>query len=101
MFPSDRFLKGKELFDTIRVLVATAKALSEKKIGALIVIERKIGLNEHIESGRILDAEISQELLHTIFYDKTNKAWLSGLDTFWLPLHVDIRKIFQQTSEPS
>ena len=71
VFPSDRFLKGKELFDTIRILVSTAKALSEKKIGALIVIERKIGLNEHIETGKILDAEISQELLHTIFYDGT------------------------------
>lgn len=71
VFPSDRFLKGKELFDTIRILVSTAKALSEKKIGALIVIERKIGLNEHIESGKILDAAISQELLHTIFYEGT------------------------------
>jgi len=53
VFPSDRLLKGKELFDTIRILVSTAKALSKDKIGALIVIERKIGLNEYIESGKI------------------------------------------------
>lgn len=71
VFPSDRLLKGKELFGTIRVLVSTAQALSEEKTGALIVIERKIGLNEHIESGVVLDGEISQELLHTIFFEGT------------------------------
>ncbi len=71
VFPAERLLKGKELFGTIRVLVSTAQALSEEKTGALIVIERKIGLNEHIESGVVLDAEISQELLHTIFFEGT------------------------------
>ena len=71
VFPSDRLLKGKELFETIRILVATAQALSEEKTGALIVIERKIGLNEHIESGVMLDATVSQELLHTIFFEGT------------------------------
>lgn len=71
VFPAERLLKGKELFGTIRILVSTAQALSEEKTGALIVIERKIGLNEHIESGVLLDAEISQELLHTIFFEGT------------------------------
>lgn len=71
VFPSDRLLKGKELFGTIRILVATAQALSEEKTGALIVIERKIGLNEFIESGVTLDGAISQELLHTIFFEGT------------------------------
>ncbi|PKL74501.1 MAG: TIGR00159 family protein [Candidatus Melainabacteria bacterium HGW-Melainabacteria-1] len=71
VFPSDRLLKGKELFGTIRILVSTAQALSEEKTGALIVIERKIGLNEHIESGVLLDGQISQELLHTIFFEGT------------------------------
>lgn len=71
VFPSDRLLKGKELFDTIRILVSTAKALSKDRIGALIVIERKIGLNEYVESGTILNAELSEALLHTIFYEGT------------------------------
>lgn len=71
VFPSDRFLKGKELFDLIRVLVSTAKALSEDKVGALIVIERKVGLNEHIEKGVMMDAVVTQELLHTVFYEGT------------------------------
>ena len=71
VFPSERLLKGQELFEVIRILVSTARALSEKKIGALIVIERKIGLNEYVESGRKLEAVISQSLLHTIFYEGT------------------------------
>lgn len=71
VFPSDRLLKGRELFSIINILVETAQALSEEKTGALIVLERKIGLNEYIESGVTLDAEISQELLHTIFFDGT------------------------------
>jgi len=71
VFPSDRFLKGKELFDVIRILTSTAKALSEKKIGALVVFERKVGLNEYVESGVMMDAVVTQELLHTIFYDGT------------------------------
>ncbi len=71
LFPGDRALKGQEFFDTIRIMVSTAKALSEKKIGALIVIERRIGLNEHIESGKMLNAELSEALMHTIFYDGT------------------------------
>lgn len=71
VFPSDRLLKGTELFDTIKILVSTAKALSREKIGALIVIERKIGLNEYIESGKVLNAELSEALLHTIFYEGT------------------------------
>lgn len=71
IFPTDRLLKGQEFFDTIRILVSTAKALSQEKIGALIVIERRIGLNEYIESGKMLNAELSEALMHTIFYEGT------------------------------
>ena len=52
-------------------IVETVKFLSERKIGALIVMERNIGLGEYIETGIELDARISSELLIGIFYDKT------------------------------
>lgn len=71
LFPTDRLLKGQEFFNTIRILVSTAKNLSQEKIGALIVIERRIGLNEHIETGKMLNAELSEALMHTIFYEGT------------------------------
>lgn len=71
LFPTERLLKGQEFFNTIRILVSTAKALSQEKIGALIVIERRIGLNEYIESGKVLNAELSEALMHTVFYEGT------------------------------
>lgn len=40
-------------------------------IGAIIVIERATGLEEYVESGRVLDARISYELLLTLFAPKT------------------------------
>lgn len=41
--------------------------LSERKIGALVVIERQVGLDEFIETGIPLDARPSKELLISIF----------------------------------
>jgi diadenylate cyclase len=45
--------------------------LSKGKIGALIVIEREIGLRNYVESGIHLDAEVSYDLLTTIFQPST------------------------------
>jgi diadenylate cyclase len=41
--------------------------LASKKIGALIVLERETGLTDTAESGVKLDAELTPELLETIF----------------------------------
>ncbi len=52
------------------VLLA-AHYFSAHKIGALVVIERDIGLRTYIESGIGLDAQISYDLLVTIFRPAT------------------------------
>ncbi len=52
-------------------IVLAVTTLSSKKIGALIVIERKIGLKNFMENGIILDAKLSYDLLVTIFYPET------------------------------
>jgi diadenylate cyclase len=41
--------------------------LSSQKIGAIVAIEREIGLRNYIESGIPLDAEMTYDLLVTIF----------------------------------
>src|SRR5580698_3647597 len=51
---------------TEEILLALAK-LSNEKIGALIVLERDIGLRTFIESGVRLDAYLSRDLLLCIF----------------------------------
>ncbi|HIY58880.1 MAG TPA: diadenylate cyclase CdaA [Candidatus Tetragenococcus pullicola] len=45
--------------------------MSKRKIGALITIERNTGLEEYIETGIRLDAEITGELLINIFIPNT------------------------------
>ena len=53
--------------DTIEELVVAATNLSAKKTGAIIVIERSIGLRNYIESGIPLDAKLTYDLLVSIF----------------------------------
>src|SRR5712671_6891183 len=48
-------------------IVMAANLFSQNQTGALIVIEREIGLRTYIESGVALDARLSYDLLATIF----------------------------------
>jgi diadenylate cyclase len=53
--------------ETIEEVVVAATMLSAKRIGAIVAIERDIGLRNYIESGIPLDAELTYDLLVTIF----------------------------------
>ena len=53
--------------DTYDDIVLAMNLFSQHQTGALVVIERKIGLRTHIESGVPLDARLSYDLLATIF----------------------------------
>ena len=53
-----------EAYDDI---VLAANLFSQSQTGALIVIEREIGLRTYIESGVPLDAHLSYDLLATVF----------------------------------
>jgi diadenylate cyclase len=53
--------------DAIEELVVAVSNLSSHRIGALIVIERQIGLRNYIEGGIPLDALITYDLLASIF----------------------------------
>ncbi|MGA2005077.1 MAG: diadenylate cyclase CdaA [Terriglobales bacterium] len=48
-------------------IVLAANLFSQNQTGALVVIEREIGLRTYIESGVALDARLSYDLLATIF----------------------------------
>jgi diadenylate cyclase len=56
---------------TIDEVVQTAERLSRSKIGALIAIEREVGLKNYIEGGLAVDAKVSAELLTSIFFPNT------------------------------
>ena len=57
--------------DTIEDVVTAAELLAKDRKGALIIIEREIGVRNYIESGIPLDAFVSYDLLTTIFEPKT------------------------------
>ncbi len=49
-------------------LADAAVKLSKNRIGALVALERDVGLTEYIENGCRLDAQLTSELLETLFY---------------------------------
>jgi diadenylate cyclase len=49
-------------------LVRAANNMADKKIGALIVLERDTGLTDIIETGTLVNAVVTAELLGTVFY---------------------------------
>jgi diadenylate cyclase len=53
--------------DVIEELMVAANSLAAKRTGALIVVERSIGLRNYIESGIPLDARLTYDLLVSIF----------------------------------
>ena len=59
---------GGSVYEEIVLAVTT---LSTEKIGALIVIERNVGLRNFVDSGVQLDARISYDLLVSIFHPET------------------------------
>lgn len=63
--------RSERIADTIEEVVTAADLLAKDRTGALIVIEREIGLRNYVESGIPLDAAVSYDLLTTIFEPKT------------------------------
>lgn len=57
-----------EHVEEVDTLVKCAQFCSKHKIGALIAIERDVGLGGWAESGTRLDADMTPELLNTIFW---------------------------------
>jgi len=54
--------------ESIEEILLALSRLSQNKAGALVVLERDIGLRTFVESGVRLDAEISADLLLSIFH---------------------------------
>lgn len=52
-------------------IVLACKNMSEKRTGALIVLEKKVSLEEFIQTGEPIDAKVSVALLENIFFKNT------------------------------
>jgi diadenylate cyclase len=64
-------LRTGEYEPLIEDISQAAAKLSERRHGALIVLERAIALDDFIETGIRLDSEVSPQVLMTIFFPKT------------------------------
>lgn len=52
-------------------IVKATQILSRAKVGALIIVERKTGLTEYIETGTLIQGAVSSELLVNLFVPNT------------------------------
>jgi uncharacterized protein (TIGR00159 family) len=62
-------VRGRE--DVLDELVLAATTLSKERTGAILVIEREMGLRSYIETGIALDALVTYDLLISIFNPST------------------------------
>lgn len=61
------FARAQSTDETLEEVVVTVTNLAARKTGAIIVIEREIGLRNYIEGGIPLDAMVTYDLLASIF----------------------------------
>jgi diadenylate cyclase len=61
------FAKPESAEESIEELIVAASMLSAQRVGAIIAIERQIGLRNYIEGGIPLDATLTYDLLLSIF----------------------------------
>ena len=61
------FAKDESAEESIEELIVAAGLLSAKRIGAIVAIERQVGLRNYIEGGIPLEAVLTYDLLVTIF----------------------------------
>jgi uncharacterized protein (TIGR00159 family) len=63
-FPSVSAQQESQILEEV---VRAAQTLAQKRVGALIVLERETGLDDQIEAGTALDSNVSKELLTSLF----------------------------------
>ena len=52
---------------TVEEIVRACQALAQRRVGALVAIERDVQIDEFVEQGTPLDAELSRDLLISLF----------------------------------
>lgn len=67
-FSKDKGQGQKEVKEAIMPIVMSCMNLSRGKIGALIVIERTVPLDDIVRTGDVIDASINQRLIENVFF---------------------------------
>ncbi len=69
--PLFRFLNPSSSPGTLDEIAFAVRSLSQRRLGAIVVLERDIGLRGYIEGGILLDAVVNYDLLLSIFNPKS------------------------------
>jgi diadenylate cyclase len=64
-------LRREQIARLVDELVGGTRQLSRDRSGALLAVEREVGLNDVVQTGRQMDSLVSSDLLRTIFYPGT------------------------------
>ncbi len=71
IFTNDDNFTNEKKIDVARELIEAIKYMSKSKTGGLIVLQKDINSVSHSDIGVKINADVSQELLLTIFFPKT------------------------------
>ncbi|MBO5579258.1 MAG: diadenylate cyclase CdaA [Prevotella sp.] len=67
-FGKDKAANSEELKKVIMPIVMACLNMSKRKVGALIVLERNMPLDDVVATGELIDSSISQQLIENIFF---------------------------------
>ena len=67
-FGSDK--PEQEMFAVISQTVSACESMSRERVGALIVFERDIQLDEYFKTGTIIDGKLSDPMIRNLFFPK-------------------------------
>ncbi len=81
--------EGEQMLPVIRHTVAACEAMSKERIGALIVFSRDSLLDEYSKTGTVVDAQVSEQILRSLFFPNSalhdgatlirdGRVWTSG-----------------------
>ncbi len=60
-----------EPYGVLGEVLRAVESMAQRRVGALIVFERDMGLRNYMETGRRIDARVSAELIETVFTNGT------------------------------
>ncbi|MDO4462177.1 MAG: diadenylate cyclase CdaA [Bacteroidia bacterium] len=70
-FGFDRQISDTQELIFVNAITKACENLSKTKTGALIVVQKRVGLKEYISTGAEINAEFNQQLIETIFFKNT------------------------------
>lgn len=68
LFSKNKDTHNNNINANIMEIVRACEQMSKNKVGALIIIERSMSLNDILQKGQIIDGRISNSLIQTIFF---------------------------------